>query len=203
MGEVSVMTNDLMMYRNELARVAELLAHQLGRERQLHGMLETMAGHHATLASSTMQAASQQPDKDQLHNMVEAMFGQHQNNLQATFQGMSQANEISQHHASQANQLKEPMINAENELNRILQMLGSAPIQNVTPAPTTAVVPQAMPPGPYRGPMMNPRPGFAGSPVPMTGMPVMVVNPNPHGIAVSGPSVQAVAPGGPPMTATG
>merc|ERR1712232_1316476 len=157
----------------------------------------------------SLQAASQQPNKNELHSMVDAMFGAHQNSLQMTFQGMSQANEISQHHASQANQLKEPMINAENELNRILQMLGSAPIQNVTPAPTTAVVPQAMPPrgqmvatppatpGPYRGPMMNPRPGFAGSPAPRTpGMPVMVVNPNPNGIVVQGPPVQALAPGG-------
>merc|ERR1712232_716702 len=167
-------------------------------------------------ASNSLQAASQQPNKDELHNMVEAMFGAHQNSLQQTFQGMNQANEITQAHASQANQLKEPMINAENELNRILQMLGSAPIPSVSPAPTTAVIPQGMPlrgqmaptppatPGPYRGPMVNARPGFAGSPAgPMTpGMPVMVVNPNPNGIAVSGPSVQAVAPAGPPMGMT-
>merc|ERR1712232_557939 len=145
-------------------------------------------------ASNSLQAASQQPNKDELHNMVEAMFGAHQNSLQQTFQGMNQANEITQAHAAQAGQLKEPMINAENELNRILQMLGAAPIQSVAPAPTTAVVPQMMPqactppatPGPLR-PMMNPRP-MMSSPVMTPGMPMMVVNPNPNGMMVNGPA---------------
>lgn len=175
--EVSAMTNDLMMYRNELARVAELLAHQLGRERQLHAMLDTMAGHHANLANASAQAATQQPNKDELHNMVEAMFGQHANTIQATFHGMNQANEITQTHHAQAKQLQEQSVTAENELNRILHLLGAPPIQAVSPAPTTAGVPPHMQqqrhmatppntPGPCRpaGPMYGPRPGFAGSP---------------------------------------
>ncbi|CAK9114491.1 unnamed protein product [Durusdinium trenchii] len=37
--EVSQMTQDIVRYRGELARCADLLAYQLGKEKQYHNML--------------------------------------------------------------------------------------------------------------------------------------------------------------------
>eukprot|EP00928_Gymnodinium_smaydae_P070452 TRINITY_DN54282_c0_g1_i1.p1 TRINITY_DN54282_c0_g1~~TRINITY_DN54282_c0_g1_i1.p1 ORF type:complete len:277 (-),score=48.90 TRINITY_DN54282_c0_g1_i1:149-979(-) len=141
--EVSVLTTDVMTYRNELARVAELLANQLGRERQLHSLLESLAGHHLSIANNANLAMQQQqPDRRQLHDMVEQMFGMHADVMNATSQGVNQALEVSQSHAMQAKQMQDTLISAEGELNRIMQLLSAPPVNAVTPLPTSAQVPQ-------------------------------------------------------------
>lgn len=144
--EVSIMWNDLVQYRNELGRVAELLGGQLHRERQLHEMLEAMAGHHANIANSAQVAAAQSPNSASLHDMVDQLFGQHNAIVNSTLQGVSQARAIVDSHAQSAKQLQEPLISAENEYNRIMSILAS-PIVSATSPSATAARTDAMPNG--------------------------------------------------------
>lgn len=138
--EVQAMTSDLVTYRNELTRVAELLAHQLGRERQLHDMLGSMANHHTNLANQASKVPSSS-NREALHQMVEQMFGETENIIVAHTQGWSQAASISQNHLENAKQLQDPLISAENELNRIMNMLQTSGIPAAMPAPTQARIP--------------------------------------------------------------
>eukprot|EP00929_Paragymnodinium_shiwhaense_P013497 TRINITY_DN121341_c0_g1_i1.p1 TRINITY_DN121341_c0_g1~~TRINITY_DN121341_c0_g1_i1.p1 ORF type:complete len:323 (+),score=60.15 TRINITY_DN121341_c0_g1_i1:67-969(+) len=136
--EVSIMWNDLLQYRHELQRVAELLGQQLTRERQLHEMLDAMAGHHAQFANSATMAAQQTPDAAALHDLVEQFFGQHSQVMNTTLQGVSQARQIAETHAASAKQLQEPLITAENEYNRIMSMLSVPVVPGQAPRPTVA-----------------------------------------------------------------
>lgn len=63
--EVAVLFNDVSMYRSELTRCAELLGHQLKRERQLHGMLEKAADLQTNVASSAHNVAAQHVESSQ------------------------------------------------------------------------------------------------------------------------------------------
>lgn len=136
--EVGIMWNDLVQYRHELERVADLLGQQLIRERQLHEMLDAMAGQHATFANTASMAASQTPNSQALHEMVEQLFGQHSAAMNSTLQGVSQARQIAETHAASAKQLQEPLITAENEYNRIIQMLSTPMIPGQAPRATVA-----------------------------------------------------------------
>eukprot|EP00928_Gymnodinium_smaydae_P027292 TRINITY_DN21148_c0_g1_i1.p1 TRINITY_DN21148_c0_g1~~TRINITY_DN21148_c0_g1_i1.p1 ORF type:complete len:254 (-),score=34.99 TRINITY_DN21148_c0_g1_i1:295-1056(-) len=131
--EVAMLTNDVMSYRNELTRVADLLAHQLGRERQLHGILDQMNQHHANIANAAHQVASQQPNKQMLMEMVEQVCGTQSQIMNSTLNSVSQASAVSQTHTAHAKQLQDPMISAENELNRIMQMLQTPIVTDVPP----------------------------------------------------------------------
>eukprot|EP00928_Gymnodinium_smaydae_P016551 TRINITY_DN16231_c0_g1_i2.p2 TRINITY_DN16231_c0_g1~~TRINITY_DN16231_c0_g1_i2.p2 ORF type:complete len:306 (-),score=49.78 TRINITY_DN16231_c0_g1_i2:59-871(-) len=145
--EVSIMWNDLVSYRNELGRVAELLGTQLTRERQLHELVENMAGHHANIASSAQMAAQNQPNARALHEMVDQMFGQSASVLNTTIQGVSQAHAVARESHMSAKGLEEPLINAENEYQRIMQLLSSPLIPGQAPQPTVASPPsQRTPP---------------------------------------------------------
>jgi len=139
--EVACMWNDIVMYRNELSRVAELLGTQLTRERQLHGLVESLTNHHASIAGSSYAAVQNQPNADALHQMVDQLYG----HVNATLQGVSQAHEVTRSHAMSAKGLEEPLISAEQEYTRIMQMLSQPAIPKVAPAPTTARDPQAAP----------------------------------------------------------
>eukprot|EP00927_Polykrikos_kofoidii_P061215 TRINITY_DN5607_c1_g1_i1.p2 TRINITY_DN5607_c1_g1~~TRINITY_DN5607_c1_g1_i1.p2 ORF type:complete len:295 (+),score=65.92 TRINITY_DN5607_c1_g1_i1:81-965(+) len=121
--EVTMLYTDLVNYRTELARVTELLGQQLGRERQLHEMLETMSNHHTTITSQAQQVAQQQPNSKEIHELVDRMVGQQASIINTTLQGMSQAHSVAQNHAAQAKLLQEPMLDAENEFSRVMHML--------------------------------------------------------------------------------
>jgi len=127
--EVSKLHNDISMYRHELNRCAEILGHQLGRERQLHVLLEKQAEHQTSLASSTQFLALQKPTSQQLHDLVEQMSSQFEGVLGTALQGASQASVFSAHALESAKQLQEPMISAEHEFARICQLL-QVPVAN-------------------------------------------------------------------------
>jgi hypothetical protein len=161
--EVSVMYNDLLQYRNELGRVAELLGHQLGRERQLHEMLEQMSNHQTSLAQSAQQAAAQQPQSKELHEMVDRMVGGHSQISTTMLQGMSQSHAVTTNNINAAKALQEPMINAENEFNRIMQLLSQPMISMATPQATMAKIPQIGQPQARMTPPSSPYTGGAMS----------------------------------------
>eukprot|EP00930_Biecheleria_cincta_P024274 TRINITY_DN17384_c0_g1_i1.p1 TRINITY_DN17384_c0_g1~~TRINITY_DN17384_c0_g1_i1.p1 ORF type:complete len:309 (+),score=38.48 TRINITY_DN17384_c0_g1_i1:42-929(+) len=139
--EVSLITEELVVYRTELARCGELLAHQLGREKQLHSMLENIAGNTGSLASSAADIghrhASQESTKAQMHEMVEQMFGHSTSLVNTTMSGVNEAHHMAHSHLAQARELQNQSISAENELNRIMNILGVAPVEAITPRPTS------------------------------------------------------------------
>lgn len=139
--EVSALYNDVMMYRHELTRVADLLGQQLARERQLHGMLEKIAEHQTSIAQSAQYLAQQSPDSAQVHTLVDQTLGQHVGILQQTLSGMSQAQNVISAGAQQAAQLKDQMITADNEFNRIMQLLSQPVVPGAAPLPTVARTP--------------------------------------------------------------
>eukprot|EP00928_Gymnodinium_smaydae_P063879 TRINITY_DN47357_c0_g1_i1.p1 TRINITY_DN47357_c0_g1~~TRINITY_DN47357_c0_g1_i1.p1 ORF type:complete len:288 (+),score=68.17 TRINITY_DN47357_c0_g1_i1:112-864(+) len=168
--EVNTMYQDLVTYRNELGRVAELLGHQLGREKQLHEMLEAMHIHSHAVASQGHQAAAGAADSKDLHNMVDQIAQQHSNISASMLQGMSQAHTVAQTHAMAARQLQEPLINAENEFNRICKLLEQPMISLAAPQPTAAMLPkisitqqQQVPPLRSSTPPLSPAAAYTGS----------------------------------------
>eukprot|EP00929_Paragymnodinium_shiwhaense_P102889 TRINITY_DN66115_c0_g2_i1.p1 TRINITY_DN66115_c0_g2~~TRINITY_DN66115_c0_g2_i1.p1 ORF type:complete len:309 (+),score=45.06 TRINITY_DN66115_c0_g2_i1:93-929(+) len=133
--EVAIMFEDILQYREELRRVADLLGSQLHRERQLHDMLETMAGHHANIHEAAHIAARQQPGTAALHDLVDQLFGQHQAALGSTLKGADTARSIAETHAMSSSQLQEPLISAENEYTRIMQLLSVPLVPDASPSP--------------------------------------------------------------------
>eukprot|EP00403_Amphidinium_massartii_P017851 CAMPEP_0178414790 /NCGR_PEP_ID=MMETSP0689_2-20121128/23217_1 /TAXON_ID=160604 /ORGANISM="Amphidinium massartii, Strain CS-259" /LENGTH=203 /DNA_ID=CAMNT_0020036089 /DNA_START=55 /DNA_END=662 /DNA_ORIENTATION=- len=97
--EVHVMYGDIVQYRGELGRVADLLQGQIQREKQLHEMMETILGHHEAIAMS------------------------------------------SKSQGSQAEQLKDPLVQTEQELARIMQILQTPVIPEIAPSAVRAVSP--------------------------------------------------------------
>jgi len=206
--EMSQMWNDLLMYRNELDRVAQLLGSQLEREKKLHGVIEQMVGHSAGVHEQAKYMASQQPQNSgQLHQWLEQFMGQHADILNQTVTGVGQANQVLMGHAANANQMKQEAITAENEFMRIVNLLRQPLVSNAMPAPTVAAIPGsvkfnqsgmygspppsgALTPGPPMGPPMGGSPG--GFPQQRAPYVVMQAQPQPR------PSAVFQMPGGMP-----
>eukprot|EP00931_Biecheleriopsis_adriatica_P058541 TRINITY_DN34887_c0_g1_i1.p1 TRINITY_DN34887_c0_g1~~TRINITY_DN34887_c0_g1_i1.p1 ORF type:complete len:371 (+),score=50.70 TRINITY_DN34887_c0_g1_i1:56-1114(+) len=140
--EVSVITEELVGYRTELARCGELLAHQLGREKQLHGMLESIAGTTGHLAASagdfTQKHGANEGVKQQMHELVEQMFGHSSTLLSSTVNGVNETHSVANTHLSQAKELQNQSLDAENELNRIMGLLSLPPVPAAPVAPAVA-----------------------------------------------------------------
>eukprot|EP00927_Polykrikos_kofoidii_P050235 TRINITY_DN44155_c0_g1_i1.p1 TRINITY_DN44155_c0_g1~~TRINITY_DN44155_c0_g1_i1.p1 ORF type:complete len:274 (+),score=36.12 TRINITY_DN44155_c0_g1_i1:90-911(+) len=124
---------ELTNYRTELAGVTDLLGKQLGRERQLHEMLDAMSNHHNTITAQAQAVAQQQPNSKEIHELVDRMVGQHSSIIHSTLQGMTQVHSAAQVHAAQAKLLEEPMHNAEQEFSRVMSMLHgqTSPMQSM------------------------------------------------------------------------
>jgi len=158
--EVALFFNNASMYKNELAVCAELLGHQLKRERQLHGMLFKAADHHPSVASSPQYSAQRSPSSRQLYDSVEHVSEQYAG---------AEANTAAAQYVECAKRLQEPMVSAENEFTRICQLLQAPSIadrpqerqQERQPSPSLAPV------SPWQQewqPLPSPTPlAFAGS----------------------------------------
>lgn len=140
--EVSTMWNDVVAYRIELERVAELLGHQLHREKTLHEMMQNMGEIQSSMVAQAEGLTRNQPDVKSIHDMVAQLHEQHVNVVNSTLSGMSQAQTVATSHAMQAKQLEEPMISAEVEFNRIMQLLQVPLVPGAMPSVTMAQVPQ-------------------------------------------------------------
>lgn len=184
--EMGAMWNDVLMYRNELDRVAQLLGTQLEREKKLHGVIEQMVGHSANVHQHAQMLAQQKPGSNELHGWLEQVLGQHADLLNQTVAGVGQTSQILQNHAMNAQQMKQETISTENEFMRIIELLRQPPISGAAPAPTVAVVPQ--------GASVRYSPGNQGSPPP----------PGASGFSTPPPSQGQLGAGGmPPMMAGG
>jgi len=141
--EVNVMYADLWMYRTELERVAELLGHQVGREKQLHEMLQQMGDVHSTMVAQMEGLKRQEPDARVLHEMLDQMQNQSLSVVNSQLSGMSSAHMVAAANSQKSKELQEPMISAEMEFNRILQLLSQPLIPGNLPQPTMAMVPNS------------------------------------------------------------
>jgi len=141
--EVSQMTEDVVLYQAELARCGELLAHQLGRERQLHGMLENIAGNTGNLAASAGElgkSGSNESFRRQMHEMVEQLFGHSTHLLSNTVNGVNEAHSVAYNHLALAKELQNQTQNAENELNRIMALLNTSLVASTPRSPMPQVM---------------------------------------------------------------
>lgn len=139
--DVAALVDDIDTYKTELKRCAELLGHQLKRERQLHIILDKVSDHQSNIANSAQYVVQQSPSSKQLHDMVDQVRGE----IDSALQGLSEAHNVASHHAQSAKQLHEPLISAEQEFARIWQLLQVPLIEEGRPAPTinTQVLPSA------------------------------------------------------------
>lgn len=130
--EVAQLTDDVATYRTELARCGELLAMQLGREKQLHGMLESIAGNSGTLVGNVNDIGKTHEQlhdsKSKMHDMVEQMFGHSAMAVSSAVQGVSEAHMQTHTHLQQAKEMQNQALTAENELNRIMSILTQPPV---------------------------------------------------------------------------
>jgi hypothetical protein len=138
--EVSTLSNDVQMYRSELNRCAELLGHQLGRERQLHSMLEKVADHQTSIASSAQRLVQQQSSlpPQHLHELVDRVHQQYGEMMNEAIGGVHQAHSLTNQHLETARQMHEPLVSAENEFARICQLLQVPTISERSPTPTAS-----------------------------------------------------------------
>eukprot|EP00929_Paragymnodinium_shiwhaense_P070888 TRINITY_DN3599_c0_g2_i1.p1 TRINITY_DN3599_c0_g2~~TRINITY_DN3599_c0_g2_i1.p1 ORF type:complete len:259 (+),score=57.58 TRINITY_DN3599_c0_g2_i1:61-837(+) len=143
--EVAMLTDDVSLYRTELARCGELLAHQLGREKQLHGILEAIAGNSGTLVANAQDVGKNHEQlhgtKEHMHDMVETLFGHSAMVVNSLGQGVSEAHVQTHNHLAQAKELQNQALTAENELNRIMSILTQPTVAAGQVAPTVARVP--------------------------------------------------------------
>lgn len=203
--EISVIWNDVLMYRNELDRVAKLLGTQLEREKKLHGVIEEMIGHSTNVNNQAQFLAQQQPGSGHLHQVLEQVLGQHAELMNQTVAGVDQTTQVLSAHASNAHYMKQEAITAENEFVRIVNLLEQPLIPSTVPAPTKAAVPMnplgtASAPGSVKyapGPAAFSTPPPNGNLTPGLPMPMMPSSPSngpPFGMmpgqAVRGPMPQ-------------
>merc|ERR1712232_988997 len=169
--EVSCMYNDLVIYRAELERLAELLGQQVGREKDLHMRLSQMGELHSSSVQQIESLARQTPDARTLHDLVEQMHSGHLSVTSAHLNGASQSQQAAANHVQQAQQLQQPLITAENEYNRIVQLL-SQPL-----------IPGANTPGANPAPMVaSATPASRG--LPIVQQPVLQTTPLSPGVSV-------------------
>lgn len=142
--EVGELWNDVCMYRDELDRVAQLLGGQLEREKQLHNVIEGMVGHGNDMRSKAQYLAQQRTGTDNLHQMLEQHAAHHQNLLSQTLQGVTEGNQVLGAYYQGAQQFKEPLISAENEFIRIVELLKTPPIHGAMPS-STGFIPTGAP----------------------------------------------------------
>lgn len=133
--EAGELWNDVCMYRDELDRVAQLLGSQLEREKKLHGVIEQMVGHSQNVQNQAFSLAQRRSPSDQVHQMLEQHMASHNDLMNQTLQGVSEANQALGAYYQGAQQFKEPMVTAENEFMRIVEMLRNPPIHEARGPP--------------------------------------------------------------------
>lgn len=130
--EVSQMTQDIVRYRGELARCADLLAYQLGKEKQYHNMLENIAGNSSTLVGKAAEVgqkhSANENVKMQMHQMLEQMFEGGKGVYAEGFGTLDEHRQIAETHLQTSAELQNQSIAIQKELDNILQALQIPPV---------------------------------------------------------------------------
>eukprot|EP00434_Breviolum_minutum_P028420 symbB.v1.2.025142.t1/scaffold2424.1/size79531/4 len=121
--EVNQMSKDILLYRGELARCADLLAFQLGKEKEYHNMLENIAGNTSMLVGKAAEVGQKHgahdATKQQMHQMLEDMFAGGKGALADNFGGLDEHRQLAEKH------LGEQPSQALDELRRIAKPVTS------------------------------------------------------------------------------
>eukprot|EP00441_Pelagodinium_beii_P009040 CAMPEP_0197704674 /NCGR_PEP_ID=MMETSP1338-20131121/126060_1 /TAXON_ID=43686 ORGANISM="Pelagodinium beii, Strain RCC1491" /NCGR_SAMPLE_ID=MMETSP1338 /ASSEMBLY_ACC=CAM_ASM_000754 /LENGTH=273 /DNA_ID=CAMNT_0043288577 /DNA_START=72 /DNA_END=893 /DNA_ORIENTATION=+ len=130
--EVRQMSDDILKYRGELARCADLLAFQLGKEKQYHNMLENIAGNTSALVGKAgevgQQHGAQADMKRQMQEMLEHMFNNGKGLLGETHSHLEDHRAMAETHLMTSSQLQDQGAAVQKELDNILESLKMPPV---------------------------------------------------------------------------
>jgi len=211
--EVRQLSEDVVKYRGELARCADLLAFQLGQEKQYHNMLSNIAGNTSVLVGKASEVGqkhgAQDQVKQQMHDLLEQMFHGGKGALAESFGTIEEHRQMTETHLMTSSQLQNQSEAVRKELDNILATLQMPPV-TVREAPPVVVpgpgqTPPATPPGrgmqQFRGPMMNGGPPMLQIPI-GSSMQIPPLSPGRGGMynspAMVNHSPQRMVPGGAP-----
>lgn len=159
--EVNQMSKDILLYRGELARCADLLAFQLGKEKEYHNMLENIAGNSSMLVGKAAEVGQKHGQHDatkqQMHQMLEDMFAGGKGALADSFGGLDEHRQLAEKHLMSSTELQNQSQAVAKELDNILRTLNEAPV-------SYREAPVMMGPSQMQGP---PRQNFGNGPPPM------------------------------------
>eukprot|EP00913_Durusdinium_trenchii_P011396 g10704.t1 len=101
---------DILLYRGELARCADLLAFQLGKEKEYHNMLENIAGNSNMLAGKAAEVGQKHGahdvTKQQMHQLLEEMFAGGKGALADSFGGLDEHRQLAEKHLMSSAELQ-------------------------------------------------------------------------------------------------
>jgi len=159
--EVNQMSKDILLYRGELARCADLLAFQLGKEKEYHNMLENIAGNTSMLVGKAAEVGQKHgahdATKQQMHQMLEDMFAGGKGALADNFGGLDEHRQLAEKHLMNSAELQNQSQAVAKELDNIMRTLNEAPV-------SYREAPVMMGPSQMQGP---PRQNFGNGPPPM------------------------------------
>ncbi|CAJ1401430.1 unnamed protein product [Effrenium voratum] len=135
--EVTQMSEDILMYRGELAKCADLLAYQLGKEKQYHNMLENIAGNTSTLIGKSSELGQKhsatEPLREQMNQLMEAMFNTHKDAHYGHAGIHDEHRQMVESHLMTSAQLQNQAEAVQAELDSIMRVL-SVPVVSYTKA---------------------------------------------------------------------
>eukprot|EP00930_Biecheleria_cincta_P001596 TRINITY_DN102730_c0_g1_i1.p1 TRINITY_DN102730_c0_g1~~TRINITY_DN102730_c0_g1_i1.p1 ORF type:complete len:260 (+),score=52.82 TRINITY_DN102730_c0_g1_i1:88-867(+) len=155
--EVRQMSEDIVKYRGELARCADLLAFQLGKEKQYHGMLENICSNTSVLVGRSSEVGQKhsgnEDTKRAMQQMLEDMFngsiGAH-----GGFHGdIDEHRQLAESHLMTSSELQNQSAAVQKELDNILETLKMPPVSYA--APPAVVGPSMMGGQQYGGVAMS------------------------------------------------
>lgn len=163
--EVMQMSEDIVMYRGELAKCADLLAYQLGKEKQYHNMLENIAGNTSTLIGKSAELGGKhmatEPLREQMQQIMDQLFHTHKEAQVGHSSLHDDHRNLVESHLLTSAQLQNQAEAVQAELDSIMRVL-SVPVVSYTKASS---IPR--PSGaPIRSPGNNPQ-----SPLTQSGSP--------------------------------
>jgi len=126
------MSQDILRYRGELARCADLLAFQLGKEKTYHNMLENIAGNTSALVGKAGEVGQKHGANDdmkrQMHDMLEHMFNSGKGGLSETYSNLDEHRQMAETHLMTSAELQNQSAAVQKELDNILETLKMAPV---------------------------------------------------------------------------
>eukprot|EP00439_Symbiodinium_sp_Y106_P087246 s121_g43.t1 len=109
--EVQQLTEDVVRYRAELARCADLLAYQLGKEKQYHSMLESIAGNTSMLMGKASEVGNKANMSDplikqQMHQMLDQVLQGQTGALAENLGGIDEHRRLAESHLMKSSELQ-------------------------------------------------------------------------------------------------
>mmetsp|Transcript_119887 Transcript_119887/g.168772 ORF Transcript_119887/g.168772 Transcript_119887/m.168772 type:complete len:266 (+) Transcript_119887:46-843(+) len=162
--EVREMSEDILMYRGELARCADLLAFQLGKEKQYHNMLENIAENTSVLIGKSSELGQKhdahEPLREQMNQIMDVIMNTHKDVNAGHGAAHHDHRQMVESHLMTSAQLQNQAAAVQAELDNIMKVL-NVPVVGYTKAP---VVPSPAAPVKSNGPFAPYTPPRANNP---------------------------------------